>query len=304
MPQDHQGHSPITLKRLRMEIDWIGCVILSTSLGSYSYVLSVLAGGASQIVEPASLTLLALATILIPIFGLHIKRQERLNRIAIIPTSLWSNTHFTSLCLTVFLVWSVFNAVQFFLTLYFQEIQSLAPIPTSLRFLPMVITGSLGNVVSGNLVALVPANHLILCSAVISAISPLLMALIDVNSSYWLSAFWATALIPICADVLFTISQLVITQAFPDEMHGIAGGVFNTISNIGRSVGLEITAVLAASVTMARENGGYENGGSDVLRLMHGYRAAFWMCFGASLVVLGVVGLGMRRIGKVGLKRE
>ncbi len=300
MPKDRRRSSPITMKRLREEIDWVGCMILSTSLGSYSYVFSVLAGGASHITEPATLAFLVLATVLLPIFALYTKHQEQHNCIVIIPTSIWQNVHFTSLCLVVFLVWSVFQAVQFFLTLYFQSVLHLSPIPTSLRFLPMVITGSLSNFLSGSLVGRVSANHLVLFTAVISAISPLIMALVDPGTSYWLSAFWAIALIPICADVLFTISNLVITQAFPDGMHGIAGGVFNTVSNIGMSVGLAITAVIAASVTMANEG----DGESNAEGLMKGYRAAFWACFGASVTVLGVVGLGMRRIGKVGLKRE
>lgn len=100
--------------------------------------------------------------------------------------------------------------------------------------------------------------------------------------------------------MLFTISNSVTTQAFPDGMHGIAGGVFNTVSNIGTSVGLAITAVIAASVTMATDG----DGKSNAEELMKGYRAAFWTCFGASVAVLAVVGLGMRRIGKVGLKRD
>jgi MFS family permease len=300
VPNDRPRNAPITLKRLRTDIDWIGCLILSTSLGFYSYVFSVLAGNASNIVAPAPLTLLILATLLLPLFAIHIKRQERLNRVVIIPTTLWSNVHFTSLCLVVFLVWAVFQAVTFFMTVYFQSVLLLSPIPTSLRFLPMVITGALANFVSGNLVARVPANTLVICSAVISAISPLLMALVNTDASYWLSAFWTIALIPICADVLFTISNLIITQAFPDEMHGVAGGVFNTLSQIGSSVGLAITAVIAASVTAAD----HKDEGNDAAQLMDGYRAAFWACFAASLVALGTVGLGLRRIGKVGLKRE
>lgn len=81
------------------------------------------------------------------------------------------------------------------------------------------------------------------------------------DASCWLSAFWAIALIPICADVLFMISNLIITQAFRDDTQ-------------------------------------------DTAQLMDGYRAAVWVCFAASLVALCIVGVGLRRIGKVGLKRE
>jgi hypothetical protein len=36
--------------------------------------------------------------------------------------------------------------------------------------------------------------------------------------------------------------------------------------------------------------------------LMDGYRATFWLCFGANVLVLGVIGFGLRKIGKVGIK--
>jgi hypothetical protein len=55
-------------------------------------------------------------------------------------------------------------------------------------------------------------------------------------------------------------------------MHGIAGGVFNTVSNIGTSIGLAITAVIAASASMAQEGDGKGN----IEELMKGYQAAFW----------------------------
>jgi nitrate/nitrite transporter NarK len=98
--------------------------------------------------------------------------------------------------------------------------------------------------------------------------------------------------------VLFTVANLLITSVFPQETHGLAGGVFNTIANIGYSVGLAVTAVVASSVTIAKEG----NGESTVEALMDGYRATFWLCFGVDILILGVVAFGLRKIGKVGVK--
>lgn len=124
------------------------------------------------------------------------------------------------------------------------------------------------------------------------------MAIVNPAASYWTYAFFATACAPICADVLFTVANLLITSVFPPKTHGLAGGVFNTISNIGNSVGLAITAVVASSVTLS-EKGKDE---SVAEMLMDGYRATFWLCFGANVVVLAVIGFGLRKIGKVGIK--
>jgi len=284
------------MKRLRDEIDWTGCFVISTSLGMFSYVLSVLASGSAHFLEPTSVTLFSVAIVLIPIFAVHIRRQERLGRKVIMPPSLWANRVFTSLCITVFVVWGVFNAIEYFLTLFYQTIQSLSAIQTSLRFLPMVFTGAVANFVTGWLVKRVRADVLILGSGAISTVAPLLMAVVDPKWSYWACAFFATAFTPICADVLFTVANLLITSVFPPQTHGLAGGVFNTVSNIGNSVGLAITAVVASGVTLA------EKGSSSPKILMDGYRASYWLCFGANVVALAVVAFGLRKIGKVGIK--
>jgi MFS family permease len=288
------------LQRMKTEIDWIGCGLLSTSLGMFSYVFSVLASGTANFLEPASLALFSIAVVLLPLFAFHSARQERLGRKVIIPPSLLKNRVFTSLCITVFVIWGVLEAIQLFLTLFFQLVQSLSPLQTSLRFLPMVVTGSATNFLTGYLVKRVRADVLIMSGAAISAVAPLLMALIDPNWSYWTCAFVATALSPICADMLFTVAQLAITSVFPQQTHGLAGGVFNTVANIGNSIGLAVTAVVASAVTLA-EN---ENMGSTAETLMDGYRATFWLCFGFNILVLGVIGFGLRKIGKVGIKLE
>lgn len=164
----------------------------------------------------------------------------------------------------------------------------------------MVVTGSLTNFLTGWLVKRVRADILVLGSAAIAAISPLLMAIVDPSWSYWTCAFFATACAPLCADILFTVANLLITSVFPPETHGLAGAVFNTISNIGNSVGLAITAVVASSVTMAKEKGQ----ASSHQDLLDGYQATIWLCFGVNFLILGVIGWGLRRIGKVGIKVE
>jgi MFS family permease len=285
------------LQRLKSEIDWIGCILLSTSLGLFSYVFSIVAGSASSFLDPASLTLFSIAVLLIPIFYFYSRRQERLGLKVIIPPSLWNNRVFTSLCITVFFIWGGFDAVQYFMTLFYQSVQSLSALQTSVRFLPMVVVGAGTNFLTGWLVKRVRADILILGSGFLTTISPLLMAIVKPEWSYWACAFIATALTPICADTLFTVANLVITDVFPPQTHGLAGGVFNTISNIGGSVGLAITAVVASSVTMAEKNATQES-------LMDGYRAVFWLCFGAHLLVLAVVAFGLRKIGKVGIKED
>lgn len=306
LPKD-PVREPVTLHRLAVGVDWIGGTTLSLSLGLLSYIFSVLTGSSSAMTSPTNIAFLALALALLPLFVLHTHRQERLSRTALIPNTIWANPVFTSICLVVFIAWAVFNSFQYFLTLFFQEIQLLSPLQTSIRFLPMVVSGFATNIATGILVQRVKANKLVVVAAAVTCAAPLLMALVDPGKSYWTYAFTGTLLSPIGVDVLFTVSNLIITEAFPNATHGLAGAVFATISQIGNSVGLALAAVIASSVTMKVSRG--ESGASVTpgrLRedLMAGYRATFWTMTGLSVGVSVLAAWGLRRIGRVGLKRD
>jgi hypothetical protein len=103
--------------------------------------------------------------------------------------------------------------------------------------------------------------------------------------------------------VLYTISNLAITSLFPVRTQALAGGVFNTLAQIGNSVGLAITSIVASSVTAAERS--HNAGNVDTTgTLWDGYRASFWTCFGAYVVSSLICAGGMRGLGKVGLKVE
>lgn len=76
--------------------------------------------------------------------------------------------------------------------------------------------------------------------------------------------------------------------------------MFNTISQFGTSIGLTIFAIISAGVT---EGSSYKDKDSPDA-LMVGYRAVFWTCFGLMLAASAVGAWGLRRVGKVGLKRD
>ena len=105
---------------------------------------------------------------------------------------------------------------------------------------------------------------------------------------------------PVSVDVLFTVSALVITSVFTDKTQALGGAVFQTIAQFGTSLGLAITASISSSVT---NRSGYTVKDSPDA-LLTGYRVTFWVCFGWMLLACVISGLGLRKVGKVGLKRE
>lgn len=82
----------------------------------------------------------------------------------------------------------------------FQEVQELSAIQAAIRFLPNVLIGIVLNLGTGLLVHRLHANYLVLFTTVLSAGSPLLLAIIDPTWSWWYCAFWAVLLGPLSAD--------------------------------------------------------------------------------------------------------
>src|ERR1700761_2145023 len=208
--------------------------------------------------------------------------------------SLWRNPSFTAICLSVFLTWGSFNALETILTFFFQRVQLLTATETSLRFLPAPVSGAASNVAIGFIVHRVSATWIVLGGCGVSAIGPLVMTFAKPMSSYWSHAFIANVFNPVGADSLYTVANLLITSVFPAKTQGLAGGVFNTVAQIGKSVGLALVAVIAASVTKQSD---YKDKSSPEA-LLAGYNATFWFCFAEILVTLVVGVWGLRTAGE------
>lgn len=239
--------------RVKTEIDWVGALIASTALAMLSYVFASIAGSRSSIKQPSSIALLVVALLLIPLFIFWVGRQENKGRPAIIPNSLWRNRIFSTICIAVFFTWGSFNALETILTFYFQDVQKYSATQTSIYFLPAPIAGILINLAMGYLVQRVQADWLVIIGCAISFGAPIAMVNTNTDSNYWSTgkefqcsieillslieptiAFLANILNPTGADSLFTISNLLITSVFHANTQALAGGVFNTISQVSR----------------------------------------------------------------------
>ncbi|KAL9021273.1 MAG: hypothetical protein Q9185_001557 [Variospora sp. 1 TL-2023] len=294
----------------------MACTTCATAIGSFLGALVIVAlptmaidlglednvlfwsvtGDALSIKSATNICLLIASFALILSFVYWVGGQERQNRPTLIPNSLWSNKAFSSICISVILLWGAFTAFEQIINLYFQEVQGLSALDTALRFLPTCLAGGMTNVAMGLLVHRFPAKWIILATTGISCVSPLLMAVADPHRSYWVLAFPAVALSPIGVDGLFTVANLVVVSVFPGDTQALAGGVFNTMARIGSSLGLAVVALVADQVTAHTS---LEDKRSPEA-LMEGYRAVFWLMVALTAVSLVVSHVGLKRIGIVG----
>lgn len=69
-----------------------------------------------------------------------------------------------------------------------------------MSLLPNIFIGIVLNVTTGLIVHVAPINYLVVLTALVASVSPLLMALIDPLWNYWACAFWAVLLGPVSVD--------------------------------------------------------------------------------------------------------
>lgn len=124
------------------------------------------------------------------------------------------------------------------------------------------------------------------------------MAVIQPSSPYWANAFVAQLLQPVSTDAIFTVGLIVITEIFPEDTQALAGAVFNTAGQFGNAVGLAIMQVISTVVTQQEE----KKHSPDAY--MQGLRAGFWAMFGLMMLCGALGAAGLRKTGRVGLKRE
>ncbi|KAH8555221.1 major facilitator superfamily domain-containing protein [Umbelopsis sp. PMI_123] len=291
-----------SFSRLAQDVDWIGALIISTCLGLLSYELAVATGSDAgrSMREPLHITILCTAIALLPAFGLWMRRQARLRCPMLIPNSIWASLPFTATCITVFFVWGTLNASEQLTALYLQDVRGASTLTSSLYFLPAPICGLLMNVAIGAFLPYLRPSIAVPAGCLVSGIAPLLLATLcrlD-GPGYWRGIFQAMALNPLGADLIYTIANLVMTAAFPNKTQALAGGVFNMLAQIGKSVGIATTAVIARQITTQSDGLGSKEA------LLLGYQAGWWYNCALSFVAVAVSFCGLRSLGKLEIKRE
>ncbi|KAL6887116.1 major facilitator superfamily domain-containing protein [Trichoderma evansii] len=300
LPKDIVRTGKAAWSRILTEIDIIGALIGTASLAMLSYVLAVLSADIHSIHKASTIVLLVISAILIPVFIVWMQYREKHQRNALIPNSLWKNWVFTSCCLMVLLTTAVCNCMELYSSLFFQQVQQKSALHASLQILPSLISGALTNISTGIFVNRMPVMWSVLISSTISAVAPLLMALIKPHWPYWYDAFFAQILTPLSCDILFTVGLLVVSDVFPTHMQALSGAVFNTCAQLGTAIGLTVTSLIATSVT----NASPEADKSSPNALMAGYRAVFWTMFAAMAMTCVLSVLGLRTVKQLGVKRD
>ncbi|KAG8911662.1 hypothetical protein FRC00_006055 [Tulasnella sp. 408] len=144
------------------------------------------------------------------------------------------------------------------------------------------------------------------CTA--TGVACLLFANIVPHATFWAFGFPSATLVVFGADFVFATGSIFVAKVALPEEQSLAGGVFNTLMQVGGAIGLAISGVVADRVTQkeARKLGvdfdpANSNSSKPPLEAtLKGYRAAQWLAFAFCMLALTLVVSVLRGIGKVG----
>jgi MFS family permease len=163
--------------------------------------------------------------------------------------------------------------VQFFCTLYLQNLLELSPLRTGLAFLPVTTAIVLVSSRAGRLVGRFGLRRMLMASAAMSALGLLLLGTSMAGAdgagdagSYWTRVLPGVVIFGIGAGLGFAPAMIVSTTGVRDDEQGLASGLLNTSFQLGAPLGLAVLS--AVSVHASR-------GGAGPEELAAGLRAAF-----------------------------
>ncbi|QRD93453.1 hypothetical protein F9C07_2204731 [Aspergillus flavus] len=205
-----------------------------------------------------------------------------------------------TVCITVFLVWGTLNPSEQLTVLYLQDVRGTLTLTASLYFMPAPVCGLLMNAAIGLSLPYLKSSIAVPAGCLLSGIAPLLLAtLCGVDGpGYWRGVFQAMALNSLGADLVYTIAKLVITDSFPAKTQALAGGVFNMLAQVGKSVGIATSALIARQITSQMDHA------ESATAMLKGYEAGWWYNCGLGFVSVAVSFGGMRSVKVIEIKRD
>lgn len=275
IPEDEMAER----RSMRKHLDWLGLPLIMGCL--VCLLLALSQGNVVGWTTPWVPTLIATSVaVLLPAF---LWRQKYLaanghDSQVLVKTSLFSNRVFSTAQIVCFVFWACFNVFLVFATYLYQDYQGLDEIQTTLRFLPSGVTGVVAVYCTSQLLSRVDGNIITGVGMLLIGTASLLFAApLPTDTTYWAYGFPAMILLTLGGDSLYPCLTFLAMRSIPKEEQGIGAALFQTIGQLGRSLGIAIATAVSTGVTQAESPYGEREA------QLHGYRAANWLNFGLSV---------------------
>lgn len=293
-------------------IDWFGAFLITAGL---VFIVTVLGQGEiapQKWRTPYIIILLVVGVILVIFFFLWQRYLEKVQNTFNAPysfltppplmkPSMWTRAkgRFAVMMFVAFLTWCSFLSWAFWVQLYYQDFIGYSPIRTTVRLVPMFISGVICNIVVASIVGRVPMIYLLVIGTFGTSTACLFFALIDPSAPYWAFGFPAAILSVIGGDFVFSSGTLFIAKISLEHEQSLGGALFQTMTQLGTAFGATVTTVVFNRVTL--HNSTLTGNSRPAL---NSYRSAQWaaFAFGVSAAILAI--LFFRGVGIVGHQKN
>ncbi|KAJ9268930.1 hypothetical protein DTO212C5_4936 [Paecilomyces variotii] len=284
----HDGHDRLPLAwRSFKKFDLLGTFLVITGIACFSSALT-LAGDAPDGWRTGYV--IALLVVGIFLVGLFLY-WESLCAFPLMPLYVWRNREFSLLMLIFCLGFMGFASVTFWISLYMQELKHLSALLVAVQLLPMVVSGTLVNVVCGFVLHKVSNKLLMGIGAVGYTAALLILSFLREDAPYWAFIFPGLILVVVGADIEFNVVNMYVMSSLPSSEQSVAGGIFNTISKLCNNISLGISTAVYNAVRAQQSS-----------TSIRPYLATFW--FGAAISGISIFLVPFLRLGTQGGKES
>ncbi|KZT57350.1 MFS general substrate transporter [Calocera cornea HHB12733] len=291
-------------------VDWLGAFLITAGLVLLLFCLGEGEIAPQQWATPYIIALLILSVLLITAFiAWEHYVETRMTFPPLMKLDLFTrgSGKFAAILLISFLVNGAFISWQYWATQYYQNYWLVTPAYTVLFFLPMFFVGFTVALGFAFITPYISGQVLIVFGCAMTSVASLLFALINPQAMYWAFGFPAAILDVVGADIIMSGGSLVCSHLALPEEQSLAGGLFNTVTQIGISFATTISTIVYDRVVRARSAAQgvaldqyASNAPPDVL--LDGYRAAQWTNFAFAIFGALVGTVVLRGIGRIGGK--
>jgi EmrB/QacA subfamily drug resistance transporter len=235
-------------------------------------------------VSPATVGFLAVGAVLLIAF---VSLQARVSN-PLLPLRVLLDRTRGGGYLAILLATGAMLGVFLFTSLYLQQILAYSAVRTGLAFLPLPLVLVLAAAVLGPaLTRRVGPKVTVPAGMLLGAAGVYLLTRISVTSNYFGDLLPSMLVLGIGLGLVFSTSSSIATLGVLSEDAGVASATFNTVQQIGGSIGVAVLNTLAATASARFLAGRTPTAQVSARAAVHGYTTAFWWSTG--LFLLGAV---------------
>jgi MFS family permease len=269
---------PARTRRAGARLDIAGAVLATASIALLIFGLSQ--GQQYGFANAAALAALCLAVLLAAAFVV----TQRRGKAPMVPLPVLADPARRAALSAMLLFGAVVVGYVYFTSLYNQDVLHFSPLEAGLAFIPA--TGTVmatSTQLTRRVLPRFGVRKVLLAGLAFTGLGQVWLFTISAGGSYQVNVLGGIMITAFGMGLVFPTASVAVTSGVGPGERGLAGGLFVTAQQVGLAIGLAALATIAAAQTSA-------HGGS----LVAGYKAAFLVSIGISVVAILIVAVQMR----------